>query len=186
MEEGRRGLAGVRSINHDPCYHELYCLSSINIVLVFRKWHICSNDFTSGRKQRGRAHCEGVRERTENQRQNPHPCTTQPARMGHPRRKLIHRESFRASVLKPLWQPNGAAKHGGGKVSLDNAFALIEGHPGKTQSQNQNRLVTLRMPHPPLDTFPGSTAVIFSPRSPCPQIQTFQARATRPGRTKES
>jgi hypothetical protein len=74
-EEGRRGLAGVRSINHAPCYYELYCLSSINIVIVFSKCHICSNDFASGRKQRGRAHCEGVRERTANQRQNPHPCT---------------------------------------------------------------------------------------------------------------
>ena len=39
-------------------------------------------------------------------------------------------------------QPNGAAKHGGGKVSLDNAFALIEGHPGC--------LIGSRGGHPPL------------------------------------
>ena len=30
---------------------------------------------------------------------------------------------------QPLWQQPGAAKHGEGKVSLDNAFALIERHP---------------------------------------------------------
>jgi len=29
---------------------------------------------------------------------------------------------------QPLWQQRGAAKHGEGKVSLDNAFALIERH----------------------------------------------------------
>jgi len=34
-EEGRRGLAEVLSINHDPCYHELYYLSNDIIVLVF-------------------------------------------------------------------------------------------------------------------------------------------------------
>jgi hypothetical protein len=34
-EEGRRGLAEVLSINHDPCYHELHYLSNDIIVLVF-------------------------------------------------------------------------------------------------------------------------------------------------------
>jgi hypothetical protein len=33
----KRRSARVRSINHDPCYHELYCLSNDIIVLVFRK-----------------------------------------------------------------------------------------------------------------------------------------------------
>jgi hypothetical protein len=46
-------------------------------------------------------------------------------------------------------------KHCAGVLCLDNAFALIEGHP------------------PPLYTFPKSTAVIFSLRSSCPQIKTF-------------
>jgi hypothetical protein len=32
---GLTRLAEVSSINHDPCYHELYCLSSTVIVLVF-------------------------------------------------------------------------------------------------------------------------------------------------------
>jgi hypothetical protein len=34
-EEGRRGLAEVLSINHDPCYHELHYWSNDIIVLVF-------------------------------------------------------------------------------------------------------------------------------------------------------
>src|SRR6266849_3773818 len=32
----KRRSARVRSINHDPCYHELYYLSNDIIVLVFR------------------------------------------------------------------------------------------------------------------------------------------------------
>ena len=32
----KRRSARVRSINHDPCYHELYCLSNDIIVLAFR------------------------------------------------------------------------------------------------------------------------------------------------------
>src|SRR5258708_29140174 len=34
-EEGRRGLAEMLSINHDPCYHELHYVSNDIIVLVF-------------------------------------------------------------------------------------------------------------------------------------------------------
>ncbi len=44
------------------------------------------------------------------------------------RRKLIHRESFGASVLH-LLDPSGAGKHCREEVSVDNPFALIEGHP---------------------------------------------------------
>jgi hypothetical protein len=44
--------------------------------------------------------------------------------------KMIHRESSRASVLNQLWEPRGEKKkHGKGVLCLDNAFALIEGHP---------------------------------------------------------
>src|SRR5947207_1934679 len=45
------------------------------------------------------------------------------------RRKLIHRESFRASVLHLSEIPAVLAKHCGEEVSLDNAFVLIERHP---------------------------------------------------------
>jgi hypothetical protein len=45
------------------------------------------------------------------------------------RSKLIHRMSYRASVLHQLWTPSGEKKHCTGVFCLDNAFALIEGHP---------------------------------------------------------
>jgi len=44
------------------------------------------------------------------------------------RRKLIHRESFRASVLQTLTRKR-CEQHWGEPVSLDNAFVLIEGRP---------------------------------------------------------
>jgi hypothetical protein len=45
------------------------------------------------------------------------------------RSKLIHRMSYRASVLHQLWTKRGEKKHCTGDLCLDNAFALIEGHP---------------------------------------------------------
>ena len=53
------------------------------------------------------------------------------------RRKLIHRESFRASVLHLSEIPAVLAKHCGEEVSLDNAFVLIERHP-KTEEEERS------------------------------------------------
>jgi hypothetical protein len=50
------------------------------------------------------------------------------------RRKLIHRESFRASALHHS-DTQAVENHCSGVLCLDNAFALIEGHP---------RFITLR------------------------------------------
>jgi hypothetical protein len=63
MEDGRTasvgltGLAELRSINHDTCYHELQYMSTTIIVQYLKKWAICSKDFVKRRKQRGRVHC---------------------------------------------------------------------------------------------------------------------------------
>src|ERR1700732_2400034 len=42
---------------------------------------------------------------------------------------MIHREISRVLVLHPLWQIRGAPGTAKDKSVLDNAFALIEGHP---------------------------------------------------------
>ncbi len=45
------------------------------------------------------------------------------------RRKLIHRESFRASVLRPTLATTRCENYCTGILRLDNAFVLIDGHP---------------------------------------------------------
>jgi hypothetical protein len=50
---GITGLAGVSSINHDSCYHELYCLSSINIVLALSKRPYLFERFCKAKKTKG-------------------------------------------------------------------------------------------------------------------------------------
>ncbi len=49
----KRRSARVRSINHDPCYHELYCLSNDIIVLVFRKLTYLFERFCKVKKTKG-------------------------------------------------------------------------------------------------------------------------------------
>jgi hypothetical protein len=52
-EEGRRGLAGVRSINHDPCYDKLHYLSSTSVVLVFNELDYLFERFCKKKKTKG-------------------------------------------------------------------------------------------------------------------------------------
>jgi hypothetical protein len=54
---GLTGLAKLRSIIHDPCYHELKYRSTIILVQFLTDDPICSKDFVKRRKQMGRAHC---------------------------------------------------------------------------------------------------------------------------------
>ena len=49
----KRRSARVRSINHDPYYHELYCLSNNIIVLVFRKLTYLFERFCKTKKTKG-------------------------------------------------------------------------------------------------------------------------------------
>src|SRR5271163_548454 len=66
---------------------------------------------------------------------------------GRTRRKLIHRESFRASVLHHS-DAQAVRDHCMGILRLDNAFVLIERHP-TPESQSQ----FLRLSHPPASLF---------------------------------
>src|SRR5580704_4371986 len=63
--------------------------------------------------------------------------------VGRNRRKLIHRESFRASVLHHSEIQAVLEKHCGENVSLDNAFVLIEGHPLGVDSFSMKTLFTV-------------------------------------------
>jgi len=49
----KRRSGRVRSINHDPCYHELHYLSSIIIVLVFSELAYLFERFCKRKKTKG-------------------------------------------------------------------------------------------------------------------------------------
>src|SRR5258707_13358201 len=55
--------------------------------------------------------------------------------------KMIHREIPRVLVLRPL-ATTRCSEHCSGDLSLDNAFALIEGHPVLFLGNNRRFLVT--------------------------------------------
>jgi hypothetical protein len=62
------------------------------------------------------------------------------------RSKLIHRESYRASVLHQL-RPSSGGKYRPGDFCLDNAFALIEGHPASRRFYLEKRRYAQKYPH---------------------------------------
>src|SRR5260370_31980731 len=83
---GRRRLAALSSINHDPCYHGLYDLSNTIMVLVFSQLPSFVRKILQGEENKGVEFTvhrgNGLREgsseskKKKKKRQLPHPCTT--------------------------------------------------------------------------------------------------------------
>ena len=64
------------------------------------------------------------------------------------RRKLIHRESFKASALHHS-DNHAVEKHCRERLCLDNAFALIDGHPSYFCASNFRRRDIVKFSQPP-------------------------------------
>src|SRR5579863_1463818 len=75
------------------------------------------------------------------------------------RQKLIHRESFRASVLQLTLATTRCQNHCTGILCLDNAFVLIEGHPRLTQASHG----TFSQRDPDLEKFYCATSGLAEP-----------------------